>query len=161
MIELFTRKCITVSKPASKSYLSMDGMTPILLADIERAVRRNWAMDTCPPEGRSQWTLGNPAFGQCGATAMVVNDLLGGDVVRGEVLVDGQHDDYHWWNRLVSGVEIDLTREQFGPQHEISAGVAVIRTPVSDWSRLREEYQLLRSRVFRDLAIGTVDLDDT
>lgn len=136
----------------------MGGEGPILLADIERAVRRGWAADTCAPEGRSRWTPDNPSFGQCGVTAMVLHDLLGGEVLRGEVLAGGQHDDYHWWNRLASGVEIDLTREQFGPQQEVGAGVAVTRTPVSTWRRLREEYELLRGRVFRDLGISETEL---
>jgi hypothetical protein len=62
---------------------------------------------------------------------MVLHDLLGGELLRGEVLVSGKHDDYHWWNRLASAVEIDLTREQFGPHQVLSAGVAVTRTPAS------------------------------
>jgi len=103
----------------------MGGMDPLLLADIERAVRRSWAAHTCAPEGRSRWTPGNPSFGQCGVTAMVLHDLLGGELLRGEVLAGGQHEDYHWWNWLASGVEIDPTREQFGPQQVVSAGVAV------------------------------------
>lgn len=132
----------------------MGGMSPILLADIERAVRHGWDADTCAPEGRTRWTPRNPSFGQCGATVMVLHDLLGGELLRGEVLVGGEHDDYHWWNRLGSGVEIDLTREQFGPQQTVSAGIVVTRTPASTWRRLREEYELLRSRVLRELGIS-------
>ncbi|GAA2117432.1 hypothetical protein GCM10009802_18500 [Streptomyces synnematoformans] len=89
-------------------------MTPLLLTDIERAVRSSWGADTCTPEFRAHWTPGNPARDQCGTTALVVNDLLGGELLRGEVLVDGRRTDYHWWNRLGMGVEVDLTREQFG-----------------------------------------------
>ncbi|MGK5630461.1 hypothetical protein [Streptomyces sp. URMC 123] len=30
--------------------------TPLLLTDIETAVRRGWSADTCTPEYRSHWT---------------------------------------------------------------------------------------------------------
>src|ERR1017187_4099887 len=112
-------------------------MVPLLLSDIERAVRGSWGADTCPPEDRSGWTPDNPARGQCGVTAMVVNDLMGGELIRGEVQVDGERTDYHWWNRLGMGVEIDLTREQFRPEEIVTAGVVVPRTSAA--SRLREE----------------------
>ncbi|WP_435059785.1 YunG family protein [Streptomyces sp. bgisy060] len=129
-------------------------MTPYLLADIERAVRGSWSADTCTPEFRSRWSPDNPARDQCGVTAMVVNDLLGGDLIRGEVHVNGERVDYHWWNRLGTGIEIDLTREQFGPEELVIGGTVIPRPPAAEWSRLREEYELLRDRVREELDRG-------
>ncbi|MFE7314422.1 hypothetical protein ACFU7T_15285 [Streptomyces sp. NPDC057555] len=122
---------------------------PLLLTDVERAVRSSWSAETCTPEFRSQWSADNPARDQCGVTAMVLNDLLGGELLRGEVHVDGERVDYHWWNRLGAGVEIDLTREQFGPEEIVTEGIVIPRPPVL--SRLREEYELLRDRVVEKL----------
>ncbi|MFD4371834.1 hypothetical protein [Streptomyces sp. NPDC058486] len=122
-------------------------MTPLLLSDIERAIRGSWSAETCTPEYRSRWTEDNPARDQCGVTAMVVHDLLGGELLRGEVHVEGKRVDYHWWNRLGMGVEIDLTREQFGPEESVTAGIVIPRPPVSEWRRLVAEYELLRERV--------------
>ncbi|UCM87894.1 YunG family protein [Streptomyces marincola] len=124
--------------------------TPLLLADVERAVRASWGADTCTPEYRARWTPDNPARDQCGVTAMVLNDLLGGDLLRGEVRVAGQRTDFHWWNRLGMGVEIDLTREQFAPDEIVTEGVVIPRPPTI--VRLREEYELLRDRVLQRLA---------
>jgi hypothetical protein len=126
-------------------------MTPLRLTDIERAVRSSWSADTCTPEFRSRWTSDNPARDQCGVTAMVLNDLMGGELIRGEVHVDGVRVDYHWWNRLGMGIEIDLTREQFRPEETVTGGVVVPRPPVTEWRRLREEYELLRHRVMDKL----------
>ncbi|MEU3372925.1 hypothetical protein ABZ734_20980 [Streptomyces sp. NPDC006660] len=126
-------------------------MTPLLLSDIERAVRGSWCAETCTPEFRSRWTEDNPARDQCGVTAMVVHDLLGGELIRGEVHVDGERVDFHWWNRLGGGIEVDLTREQFGPEETVTGGVVVPRPPVTEWRRLREEYALLRDRVLKKL----------
>ncbi|MET9803418.1 hypothetical protein [Streptomyces sp. NPDC006368] len=124
-------------------------MTPLLLTDIERAVRSSWSAETCTPEFRSRWTEDNPARDQCGVTAMVLNDLLGGELIRGEVHVNGERVDYHWWNRLSKGFEIDLTREQFGPEEIVTGGIVIHRPPVP--RRLGQEYELLRDRVFEKL----------
>lgn len=126
-------------------------MTPLLLTDIERAVRSSWSAETCPPESRPCWTKDNPARDQCGVTAMVLNDLLGGELIRGEVHVEGERVDYHWWNRLGMGIEIDLTREQFRPGEIVTEGIVIPRRPVTEWRRLREEYELLRDRVLEKL----------
>ncbi|MEU8548083.1 hypothetical protein AB0C81_13965 [Streptomyces roseoverticillatus] len=125
-------------------------MSPLLLTDIEGAVRSSWGVDTCTPEYRSRWTPDNPARDQCGVTALILNDLLGGDLIRGEVRVGGVQTDFHWWNRLGEGVEIDLTREQFRPEEIVTGGVVIPRPP--EIKRLREEYELLRARVLEKLA---------
>lgn len=124
-------------------------MEPLLLADLEAAIRSSWDADTTTPAHRPDWNPDNPARDQCGVTALVVNDLLGGELIRGEVLVDGVRVDYHWWNRLGMGIEIDLTREQFEPHESVTAGTAVGRP--EKIVRLREEYELLRARVLERL----------
>ncbi|MFJ9210768.1 hypothetical protein [Streptomyces sp. NPDC102264] len=126
-------------------------MTPLLLTDIEQAVRSSWSAETCTPEFRSRWKNDNPARDQCGVTALVLNDLLGGELIRGEVHVNGERVDYHWWNRLGMGIEIDLTREQFAPEEIVTGGIVIPRPPVTELRRLREEYELLRDRVLEKL----------
>ncbi|MFD3326896.1 hypothetical protein [Streptomyces sp. NPDC058701] len=127
-------------------------MEPLLLTDVERAVRAGWGPDTCTPAHRPHWSPDRPARDQCGVTAMVLNDLLGGQLIRGEVHVDGVRTDYHWWNRLGPGLDIDLTREQFGPKEIVTGGVVIPRPPTL--ARLREEYELLRDRVRGGLGLS-------
>ncbi|MEU2465465.1 hypothetical protein ABZ580_14795 [Streptomyces sp. NPDC012486] len=124
-------------------------MGPLLLTDIEAAVRSSWGADTTTPVHRPYWHPGNPASDQCGVTALVLNDLLGGELIRGEVRVDGERVDFHWWNRLGAGLEIDLTREQFAPHEIVTGGVPVERP--AEIVRLREEYELLGARVLERL----------
>ncbi|MGV9881660.1 YunG family protein [Streptomyces sp. NPDC003006] len=124
-------------------------MTSLLLSDIEAALRDSWGADTFPPDSTKPWPPQNPARGQCGVTALVLNDLLGGELVLGEVHVDGVRVDYHWWNRLGAGLEIDLTREQFAPHEIVTEGVVTARPP--EIRRCREEYELLRARVLKRL----------
>ncbi|PWI43388.1 hypothetical protein [Streptomyces sp. ICBB 8177] len=127
-------------------------MTTLLLTDVEAAIRDGWGSDTFPSDAATSFDSRNPARGQCGVTALVLHDLLGGDLLRGEVRVDDQRTDYHWWNRLGAGVEIDLTREQFRPEETVTPGVVVPRPPGPP-RRLNAEYQLLRARVLLRLSV--------
>src|SRR5215210_2360858 len=47
--------------------------------------------------------------------ALVVQDILGGDLILAEVHINGVKDGNHYWNRLPGGTEVDLTRDQFVP----------------------------------------------
>lgn len=128
-------------------------MTTFVLGELEAAIRESWSAETATPEERERWSAANPAFDQCGVTALVVNDLLGGDLVRGEVHLDGTRIDYHWWNVLGGGVEVDLTREQFRAGEQIVDPVVIARPPDDELRRLRGEYALLRGRVWAKLGL--------
>jgi hypothetical protein len=123
-------------------------MIPWTLAGIEDALRASWAADTCSPDDldRAGWQADNPAWGHCDITALLVHDLLGGDLVVGEVHLDDERNGWHWWNRLPGGVEIDLTREQFRRGQAI-AGARMVRRPAGLPTRRCREYLLLRERV--------------
>ncbi|MBD3783867.1 MAG: hypothetical protein IE926_13125 [Micrococcales bacterium] len=109
-----------------------------------------WGPDTCYPSEREQWSPVNPARDQCGMTALVVQDVLGGDLVLAEVHVDGSKVGHHYWNRLPDGTELDLTADQFRPEEEVVGGEVVVRPP--DAPRYhREQYELLRARVLASL----------
>jgi hypothetical protein len=83
----------------------------LTLANIEQAIRDSWSLDTADED--DGWTPENPSRGQCDVTALVVQDLLGGDVLAADVFLDGTRIEGHMWNRLPSGCDVDLTREQF------------------------------------------------
>ncbi|ARQ69401.1 YunG family protein [Streptomyces marincola] len=123
-------------------------MAPWTLTDIAAALRTGWAADTCSPDDllRAPWSPDNPAWGHCDITALVVHDIFGGDLIVGEVRLDGSPCGYHWWNRLPNGVEIDLTREQFRQGQTIS-GARVVPRPPGPPRRRAAAYRLLRQRV--------------
>lgn len=126
------------------------GMT-IAVAELLAYFRSAWGADTCYPDSRDDWTPQNPARDQCGMTALVVQDILGGDLVIGEVQVGGIQVGHHYWNRLSDGSEVDLTADQFRPDEEVVAGRCVARPPDAP-RRHREQYELLRRRVLEALA---------
>lgn len=133
-------------------------MGSITREDIEAAVRAAWARDTCDPVDADDWSPANPARGQCGTTALTINDLLGGDLVVAEVLhADGSRQGVHWWNRLPDGTEIDLTREQFTSREVIQQPRAMPR-PSGLPKRAAEQYLTLKHRVLH--ALGVTDAGD-
>jgi len=81
------------------------------LTELEAIIRKAWSKDTS--DDPDEWTESDSARGQCGATAMVVHQLFGGVLLVSDVFRVGTRVETHYWNRLPSGLEIDLTREQF------------------------------------------------
>ena len=81
------------------------------LSEIEGAIRESWDLDTASED--NDWTPDNPACGHCDITSLVVHDIFGGELLMAEVFRNGEHAEWHMWNRLPGGLEIDLTREQF------------------------------------------------
>jgi hypothetical protein len=67
------------------------------------ALERSWS-----PRSSTQWTKDNPARGQCGVTALVVQDRFGGEILKTR-LADGR---WHYYNRI-EGRRYDFTAGQF------------------------------------------------
>ena len=91
------------------------------------------------------------ARGQCGATALVVQDLLGGDLIVGEVFVGSERLGVHYWNRLEDGEVLDLSRGQY-VEGEVVTGARIVARPPGPPPHGTEAYLLLRQRVERLLA---------
>jgi hypothetical protein len=81
------------------------------LAELERAIRESWSLDTS--DDPSEWSPENASRGQCDITSLVIHDLVGGELLAADVYLDDKRVESHMWNRLPSGIEVDLTRDQF------------------------------------------------
>ncbi|SHM22082.1 YunG family protein [Actinacidiphila paucisporea] len=127
-------------------------MTTWNLLDLDRAFRASWAADTCSPDDvcREEWRPDNPSWGHCDISTLLVHDLFGGDLMVGEVHLDGEQHGFHWWNALPSGIELDVTAEQFRRGQRVTGARAVTR-PQGPLAHRWEEYLLLRERVSRHL----------
>ena len=118
------------------------------LAELEDVIRASWSEQTCDPVDLATWSRANPASGQCAVTALVVQDLLGGELLIAEVdNADGSRQGVHYWNRLGEGVELDLTREQFTRGEVIHAPRTVARPPDTSVGRLAGQYRALATAV--------------
>jgi hypothetical protein len=122
--------------------------------DLEAAVRAAWALDTCDPVDADAWSAANPSRGQCGSTALVIHDLLGGELLMAEVVRgDGSRQGVHYWNLLPDGTELDLTCEQFASD-EVIQQPRVLPRPAGPPNRCAEQYLTMRHRVFDALGIA-------
>jgi N-acetylglutamate synthase-like GNAT family acetyltransferase len=119
------------------------------LAELEDAVRGAFGADTTDdPDG---WTEQNPALGHCDVTVLVVRELLGGEILIAGVVRDGARTGRHAWNRLPSGLAVDLTRSQFVDRElfeEPHAGEPMVMR------RARERYELFAGRVYGRLGLN-------
>ncbi|WCB94707.1 hypothetical protein DSM104299_03446 [Baekduia alba] len=128
-------------------------MPPPTLAVVEQVIRASWSPASCDPVDLADWSPANPARGQCGVTALVLQDHLGGDLLMAEVRhADGSRQGVHYWNRLDDGAELDLTREQFLAAEVVLEPRVVHRPPDISGGRLYEQYTRLATRVRDGLA---------
>ena len=95
------------------------------------------------------WTPGNPAYGQCAVTALVVQDHLGGELEMQRITPG----DLHFWNRLPDGSKLDLTERQFtlAPAVRDPQVATVMRQRVLAYPDTAARYQLLKAEVGRRL----------
>ncbi|WP_433066759.1 YunG family protein [Dactylosporangium sp. CS-033363] len=107
---------------------------------------RSWGPETCDPSDLADWHPGNPSRGQCGMTALVVREVLGGDLLLARVTASGRPAGYHYWNRLPDGSDLDLTRDQFRPGEVVGPGEIAI-PPEGPPNRCRGQHAILRHRV--------------
>ncbi|WP_298801251.1 hypothetical protein [uncultured Pseudokineococcus sp.] len=116
---------------------------------VEDAVRTSWGADTTyASDDYLRRGAGHPARGQCGPTALVVYDLLGGELVVADLEHAGVVDAVHYWNALPDGTEVDLTRDQLVEGERLLRPRRVV-VPAVRSSPGEVPYRVLRSRVAR------------
>jgi ribosomal protein S18 acetylase RimI-like enzyme len=75
---------------------------PLSIVNVLQSLKVSWSIHSS-----SRYSLINPALGQCAVSALVINDLFGGELVKVE-LPEGRH----FYNRL-AGEKVDVTESQF------------------------------------------------
>jgi hypothetical protein len=104
------------------------------------ALASAWAPETSyDPIG---WSQRNPAWGQCAVTALIVQDYCGGTLISGEV--NGVP---HYWNRLPTDEDLDLTLIQFGRDARHSRADLCDRDFVLSYPDTVRRYHQLQDRV--------------
>jgi hypothetical protein len=111
--------------------------------------RNAWTAETAHPAYRDKWSPDNPSVGQCAVTALIVQELLGGDIYSCKV---GRSS--HFVN-IINDEIYDLTAEQFGGTNNIQY-VNNSFKPKSRKSLLRNKdvcirYELLKSRLSTEI----------
>lgn len=69
-----------------------------------------WSEETCVPSCRAEWKNSDSSYGQCAVTALVMNDIFGGKIMRCMSTTGS-----HYYNNI-DGEDVDLTIAQFNDQ---------------------------------------------
>ena len=77
-------------------------MTANKIESLRTALFSSWSN-----QSSTLWKVENPALGQCGVTALVAQDILGGDILK-----TPYGDIWHYYNRI-DGENVDYTESQF------------------------------------------------
>lgn len=76
--------------------------------ELRNKLHKAWSRETSYLPG--EWSKNNPSRGQCAVTALVVQDCLGGNIIKCDVDKDVSS---HFFNKFENGEIIDFTRDQF------------------------------------------------
>ena len=81
------------------------------LDELQDAIRSSWSKETS--HSPDLWDESCPSAGQCWTSAYVVRHFIGGKILIAEVLPHTDPISRHAWNSFDSGLQIDITRDQF------------------------------------------------
>lgn len=109
------------------------------IAELRRHLEVAWCRESSA--NQDAWSPLLPSTGQCAVTALIVQDRFGGEIVRVEIPGDS-----HYYN-VVSGREVDLTRDQFGTYSPTSSAETRDREYLLSNQSTARRYRLLRERL--------------
>lgn len=117
---------------------------------MRSALQKAWSLKTA-----RQWTAECPAAGQCNVTAVVVQDIYGGDICL--TPLDG-YDVPHFYN-VFDGQRVDLTDSQFdvSPSYD---DTPTTRAHAMNWVT-SEEHETLLSALKTELERNRTNLRQT
>jgi hypothetical protein len=114
------------------------------LKQIQDLIEKCWGEDTAYYD--FLWCKNNnhKSSGQCRITALLIQELFGGDIVYSHV--KGNNDFDHYWN-LIGGIEIDLTFDQFEEGTIFATSKKISREQtINNDKRTIETYSILKTR---------------
>ena len=78
--------------------------------------------ETLHDDYKKNWSKSNPTYGQCVVTALLIQELFGGEIYKLEK-------ENHYYN-LIDGEVVDLTKEQF--DYPLNYNGGIMRTKAFD-----------------------------
>ncbi|HDV8359540.1 hypothetical protein FC695_06610 [Bacillus cereus] len=108
---------------------------------IYGALIKSWSIETS-----SKWKIENPAKGQCGVTALVVQDICGGEIKKtkiGEV--------WHFYN-CIGGERFDFTEDQFNEKPNYLDVESNREEAFADTNE--KQYSILKGKITKELKLS-------
>lgn len=108
---------------------------------LKNLLAKCYTEDLCYPRVAAQWNENNPCLGMCAITALVVNDLYGGEI--GKIHVDSAS---HYFNIIDERI-VDLTASQFEQSISYSDYELVDRNIMVSDTSTKLRYGALKDRI--------------
>lgn len=115
---------------------------------LKARLPKAWCLETTSLNCRDSWSRRKPSVGQCVPTALIVQDLFGGEIIKVAANTAGAH----YYNRLPDGRILDLTKDQFrrGTRYngyEVFTRWKLLDSPPAREAMIPRQYELLRKRL--------------
>ncbi len=117
-----------------------------------------WTKETCLPTLRDDWSNDNKCLGQGTITALIINDIYGGKIVRTSTSVGD-----HYYN-VIDDKIVDLTARQIPEEPQYEYFSEVNRDELLSNDDIKERYTLLlrnvRSTLTNKIMVKTSEAKD-
>ncbi|MDF9482900.1 hypothetical protein P5738_15270 [Bacillus cereus] len=108
---------------------------------IYEVLIKSWSIETS-----SKWTIENPAKGQCGVTALVVQDICGGKIIKTKI--GGV---WHFYN-FIDGQRFDFTESQFNENLNYLDVESNRKEAFADTNE--KQYSILKEKVTKEFKLS-------
>lgn len=106
-------------------------------------LRKAWCASTAHPSYQKDWVEDNPSYGQCCVTALVMQEIIGGDIY--ECTMKGRK---HFYNVSPDHQMYDFTSEQFTTPRDYTKNVKLrTRESLLKNKDVKQRYELLKARL--------------
>jgi len=109
----------------------------MIINEVCEIVSMSFSKDTCYPTLKDKWCEENKTLGQCAITALILNDFLGGKIMRCDSETGS-----HYYN-LINDNVVDLTVSQFKTLPNYEMGVERTREYLLSNEDTKKRYKLL------------------
>ena len=113
----------------------------MILNEVRVMLEKSWTKETCGMGLKDSWTKDNKALGQCAVTTLIVNDFLGGKIMRCMCETGS-----HYYN-LINNEVVDLTKSQFKVIPDYQMGEERTREYLLSNEDTKKRYLLLLNEV--------------
>ena len=108
---------------------------------IYEALIKSWSIETS-----SKWTIENPAKGQCGVTALVVQDIYRGEIKKTKV-----REAWHFYN-FIDGQRFDFTEVQFNEKLDYMDVESNREEAFADTNE--KQYSILKEKLMKEFKLS-------
>lgn len=120
---------------------------------LQAALSKSWTQQTS--KNPVEWSTKNPARGQCAVSALIVQELLGGELQKVDTIFNSKQEGH--FRNVINGAVIDTTRSQYPESQQFVESEINLHSFATAREKLLADedtcrrYEILKSTVFKKL----------